>query len=313
MTQSPSPGNLCALLTERRLIHIGGIDAAQFLNTIITADVTALAPGLMAPAALLSPQGKIMFDFLIAPMPAGAEPSGEAGFLLDIAAPLAEDFIRRLSLYKLRANVRIAPPQSCLIGIITKAPITAQTALPALALPRPCFTLPDARFPPAAAVCRAYYQTDSTAFATIDKAATEQNWDRLRIAHAVPESGSDFILGDIFPHNVNYDCLGAVARQKGCYIGQEIVSRMQHKTIIRKRLVQVEAKQALPPSGTEILLNGKIIGRLGTVYGQKGLALIRLDKIPPANSQAAQAGEVALHFTAPPYLPQAISARAGTA
>ncbi|KAA6206634.1 MAG: folate-binding protein [Candidatus Tokpelaia sp.] len=307
MTQSPSPGNLCALLTGHRLVHIGGIDAAQFLNTIITADIAALAPGIMAPAALLSPQGKIMFDFLIAPMPAGAKPGGEAGFLLDIAAPLAEDFVRRLSLYKLRANVQIAPPQNCLIGIITQAPITAQTALPAATLPAPCFALHDARFPPAASVCRVYYQTDNAAFAAIDKAATAQNWDRLRIAHAVPESGSDFIPGDIFPHNVNYDCLGAVARQKGCYIGQEIVARMQHKTIIRKRLVQVEAQQALPPSGTEILLNGKIIGRLGTVCDQKGLALIRLDKIPPAGSPAAQANEVALHFIAPPYLPQAIS------
>jgi len=320
MPLSPLSGRLIALTDKRRLIYITGGQAAHFLTATITADIAALTPGVMTAAALLSPQGKILFDFLIAPMPAGAAAKTEqqnnsgaataareetAGFLLDIAAAQAEAFARRLSLYTLRAQVYIAPPQRCIIGVFSADAGAAPTPLPALELPPACFTLRDSRFPAAAAVCRAYYQADSAAF---DQAASQHNWNTLRLAHAVPESGQDFTLAEMFPHDVNYDGLGAIVRQKGCYIGQEIVARMQHKAEIRKRLLRVEAEQPLPPPGTDIIAEGRFIGRLGTVSGRQGLAVIRIDKIPPAGHPAAQAGGVALHFTAPAYLPAALAA-----
>lgn len=268
----------------RALITVKGAQAAEFLNSIITADISALAEAELRPAALLAPQGKILFDFLIAPL----SPAQGGGFQLDIKADLAEAFCRRLSLYTLRRQVEISAPQPVMAAASDRESKTAWR---------------DSRFPAASPLWRSYSAASGQ---NEQKPADLTAWDSLRIAHCLPEGGRDFILGDTFPHDVNYDALGAVSFGKGCYIGQEIVARMQHKTIIRKRLVKIEADEALPAAGAEIIKAGKPIGRLGTVCGKRGLALIRLDRLMETEGIAA-AANIALRFAPPPYLPQLLT------
>ncbi len=108
------------------------------------------------------------------------------------------------------------------------------------------------------------------------------DWDRLRIAAAVAESGTDYGLGEAFPHDVLLDQLGGVGFRKGCYVGQEVVSRMQHRGTARRRLLIAAGAAPLPPAGTEIAAGGRVLGQLGTVAGSDGLAIVRLDRVKDA-------------------------------
>jgi len=269
-------------IAGRALIVIHGYEAEAFLNGLITANMAALPEDELRPAALLSPQGKILFDFLIARLAAGG---GERSFQIDIAADLADGFSAALAKYKLGREIKINPPRRVMAHISSAEESGSWR---------------DMRFPAAAPIRRSYGDAETA------KPLSAREWAALRLAHCVPEGGHDFTLGDAFPHDVNFDALGAVTWHKGCYIGQEIVSRMQHKAQIRKRLIMaeaIEAGAALPAERAEITAGGKVIGRLGTVDGGRGLAVARLDKLPQPGEEPAQAGGVKLRFSPPPYLP----------
>jgi folate-binding protein YgfZ len=128
-------------------------------------------------------------------------------------------------------------------------------------------------------------------------------YTRLRIAHGVAESGADFALSDVFPHDVLLDLNGGVSFKKGCFVGQEVVSRMQHRGTARRRLAQVTADEALPASGTEITAGGKVIGTLGTVLSREGLAIIRTDRAGSAIEAGTPitAGDVELWLSLPEW------------
>jgi folate-binding protein YgfZ len=112
--------------------------------------------------------------------------------------------------------------------------------------------------------------------------ASPEAYDAHRIGLGVPEGGRDFVFGDTFPHEALLDQLNGVSFDKGCYVGQEVVSRMQHRTTVRKRVVPVEADQELPQGPLPVLVGEAEIGRLGSVAGQRGLALLRLDRVAEA-------------------------------
>jgi folate-binding protein YgfZ len=116
------------------------------------------------------------------------------------------------------------------------------------------------------------------------------DYDALRVALIVPQGGYDYAFADITPHEANFDLLNGVSFTKGCYVGQEVVARMHNKTVIRKRIVQVIATSSLT-SGSEILLGEAVIGKIGTVDGNRALALLRLDR-------ALEAAEKGLQITA---------------
>jgi len=273
MAETQAERNFNFNLGGRALIVVHGYEAAAFLNAVITADIAALPEKELRPAALLSPQGKILFEFLLARL---AAQGGERPFQIDIAADSAAEFEKRLAFYKLGREIKITPFRR-----VTAHISSAEEA----------GSWRDMRFPAEAPIWRSYGEAEAAA------AQDARKWDLLRLKYGIAESGRDFALGEDFPHNVNYDLLGAVALHKGCYIGQEIVSRMQHKADIRKRLVRAEAAAgaALPAEGTNISAGGKIIGRLGTVCGGQALALIRLDKLAEAGGEA-EAGGVKLSF-----------------
>ena len=247
-------------LSDRSLISVAGPDAEHFLQNILTTDLSQLAPGELKPGALLTPQGKIMFDFLISR-------NGDEAFLLDCRADVANDFQRRLTLYKLRAKAEISKLEQKLVvsrwGDDSTASQTDST------------WLADARFPSDAGVERLYADTTT---AQPDEAA----WADVRIAHGIVESGADYDLGDAFPHDILLDETGGVGFTKGCYVGQEVVSRMQHRGTARRRVMVVHGDAALPDKGTEIRANGRPVGLLASVAGANGLAIVRIDRVKDA-------------------------------
>jgi len=260
-----------AELSDRCLIEVKGADAAAFLQGLITTDVKQIDEGAMMAGALLSPQGKVIFDFLV----------GKQGtsFFLDIARERAEILHKRLMLYKLRSQIEMILHPSCLVQIALKPSLAAGTDTPSFSLPLLIFR--DKRFLDTEPIWRRYGGNSSPG-----SISQPEIWHSLRIDHGVAESGADFDLGDVFPHDINYDQIGGVSFQKGCYIGQEVVSRMHHRGIARRRLVLATGQTHLPPKGSVIEAAGKAIGTVGSRVGKKGLALVRLDRAKAAMDKA---------------------------
>jgi hypothetical protein len=275
-----------ALLSNRSAIHVDGAEAEHFLQNILTTDLDQLEHGEVKPGALLSPQGKILFDFLISR-------NGETGFRLDCRAELADDFVKRLMLYKLRAKAEISKPDQADIAVRWDDESGSSETDPAS---DGIGWLADRRFPAAAHVLRGY---GAPAAAN----ASEDDWTRLRIAHGIAESGEDFAPGDAFPHDVLLDLSGGIGFSKGCYVGQEVVSRMQHRGTARRRVMLAEAEQDLPGGGTELRVNERPIGTLGSALGTAGLAIVRIDRVKDAldAGQPVMAGDVAVTLSIPAW------------
>jgi folate-binding protein YgfZ len=247
-------------LPDRALLRVAGPDAEHFLQNIVTADLSDLPAGAARPCALLTPQGKILFDFLVSR-------DGPDGFRLDLRLDLADDFARRLTFYKLRAKAEISRLDHEDVTVAWDgAPQASHDESTDGALR-------DLRFGETAV-----WRRHGAPAGTEPRTA----WDRLRIAHGVAESGSDYALSDAFPHDVLLDQNGGVGIRKGCYVGQEVVSRMHHRGTARRRVLIASADAALPPAGTEITAGGRTIGALGTVVGAQGLAIVRIDRVREA-------------------------------
>lgn len=242
-----------AFLADRRLIRVSGAGAEEFLNNLITADVENLPQGEARAAALLTPQGKILFDFLI------WRDGGD--YLIETGAAEQDALLRRLTMYKLRAPVDLKAETVEGVSVFWN-----ETA--------PAAGVRDGRFAKAGIDL---YRIPG-ASASGDIAA----YDALRIEQGIAESGRDYALQDAFPHDVLMDVNDGVSFNKGCFVGQEVVSRMKHRGTARRRVVSVSAEVALPASGTEITADGKPVGALGTVSGNRALAIVRIDRIADA-------------------------------
>lgn len=229
-------------MTERRVFRITGEDRIEFLQNLVTNDVSRLSEGLVW-AALLTPQGKYLADFFLVPR--------DDAILLDVAEPLAQGLFQRLSMYKLRAKVAIEPTDIT----VARGPG-----------PAPQGAFADPRDP--AMGWRAYDGRDSEA----------ADWDALRVAAGVPESGVELQPNEAFPLELGFERFHGVDFRKGCYVGQEVTARMKHKTELRKGLCRV-AIEGTAPVGTEILSgDGRSAGTLFTQAGGEALAYLRLDR-----------------------------------
>jgi folate-binding protein YgfZ len=267
-------------LNDRALVQISGADAEHFLQNLITPDLGALAEGEARPGALLSPQGKILFDFLISR-------SGDGAFVLDCRADVTGDLMRRLMLYKLRAKVEISQAE--------QKPVAVSWEDDSGPSQNDSTALRDMRF----GRINVWRHDGGQPSASADEA----EWHRLCIRHGVAESGRDYELGDAFPHDVLLDQNGGVGLRKGCYVGQEVVSRMQHRGTARRRLLIATGETDLPASGTEITVDGRAVGALGTVQGAEGLAIARIDRVKAAidAGMPVEAGGVALSLAIPDW------------
>jgi folate-binding protein YgfZ len=264
-------------LDDRGVIEIRGEDAARFLHNLVTNDVAGLAAGDARFAALLTPQGKILFDFLVFAAPDGS-------FLLDCPLSLADDLLRRLTLYRLRAKVAVAN-RSGDLEVVAFPDADARPDAAALAL------APDPRA--RALGWRAIAEKGKIA-APGDAAAYEAR----RIRAGVPKGGVDFAYGDAFPHEADMDLFAGLDFGKGCYVGQEVVSRMKHRGLVRKRVTPYRAAGGEPGPGQSIRAGDAEIGVTGSAAGDAGLALVRLDRLAEAaeRGDAPTAGGVALDF-----------------
>ncbi|PLP61331.1 folate-binding protein YgfZ [Mesorhizobium loti] len=274
------------LLADRTLISVSGSEAEHFLQNILTVDLDGLGQAEAKPGALLAPQGKILFDFLVSR-------AGENAFRLECRADIADDFVKRLMFYRLRAKVDISKQEQDVVAISWRADSTTSQNDSATSPGDSSAGVRDSRFEPP--VLR-FYETPLP-----EADATQAEWDAFRLSRGVAESGPDYALNDAFPHDVLLDQLDGVGFKKGCFIGQEVVSRMQHRGTARRRVLLVEAASALPASGTELTVNGRPVGALGSVSGTRGLAIARIDRVKAAMdaSQEISADGIAVSLSIP--------------
>ncbi|MCW5716150.1 MAG: folate-binding protein YgfZ [Bauldia sp.] len=271
-------------LPERGVVEVRGPDARHFLHNLLTTDVGRIVPGTAGYGGLLTPQGKILFDFIV-------HDAGGDRFLLDVAAGKAAELAKRLGFYKLRAAVEIADRSDELRVI---AAWGGDVLVPAGEL-----VATDPRLPELG--LRAV--VTSSAVLPDEDRTTPAAYHAHRIRLGVPEGGADFAFGDAFPHDADMDQLGGVDFGKGCYTGQEVVARMEHRGTARRRVIAVTADAALPPAGTPVMVGDIEVGTLGSSDGSAGLASLRLDRAADAlrDGRAITAGGVALHLTIPAW------------
>ncbi|MBR0904123.1 folate-binding protein YgfZ [Bradyrhizobium liaoningense] len=278
-----------AFLPDRGVVKVAGEDARNFLNGLITTDVDRLKPGLGRFGALLTPQGKIIVDFLITEVPAGHG----GGFLIDCPKALAESLATKLKFYKLRAKVTVENLSDNL-GVLAAwgGPLAAQPDL-AFADPR------NGELGYRILIPEDLKQklSDLIGAELVDAAEYESH----RIALGTPRGGLDFMYGDAFPHETNMDRLAGVDFDKGCYVGQEVVSRMQHRGTARTRSVKVLLDGPSPEAGATILAGDKPVGTIGSTAGGKGIALVRIDRVADAldAGQPLTAGGLAVKLAEP--------------
>jgi tRNA-modifying protein YgfZ len=273
-----------SVLPSRAVLRVRGLDARKFLQGLITNDVAKAQGEAAIHAGLLSPQGKILFDFFVVV-------DGD-GLLIDVAKDKAGELVQRLSFYRLRAQVEIAEEPALTVaaawGVNSGRPEGAIAyADPRLAELGVRLLLPKGM--------------DLAPLGC--EAEPEAAYHAFRISQGVPEGGRDYAFGETFPHEALFDQLNGVDFAKGCYVGQEVVSRMEHRGTARKRIVPVEGDAALPESGTSVEADGMPIGTLGSVSGASGLALIRLDRAEAATAagKPMTAGAVKLALRRPSF------------
>jgi len=278
-----------AFLPDRGVVKIAGEDARTFLNGLVTTDVDRLKPGLGRFGALLTPQGKIIVDFLITEAPAGHG----GGFLIDCPKALADSLATKLKFYKLRAKVTVENLSDDL-GVLA-AWDGQPAAQPDLAFADPRNDALGLRILIPEDLKKKL--SDLIGAELVD--ATD--YEAHRIALGVPRGGLDFMYSDAFPHETNMDRLAGVDFDKGCYVGQEVVSRMQHRGTARTRSVKVLLDGPSPETGATILAGEKPVGTIGSTSGGKGIALVRIDRVAEAldAGQPLTAGGLALKLAEP--------------
>jgi folate-binding protein YgfZ len=259
-----------ALLPDRGVVKVAGDDARKFLNGLVTSDVAKVTPAAASFTALLTPQGKIIVDFILAEAP-GAD---GGGFFLDCPRALAATVLQRLNFYKLRAKV-IVEDLSDILGVLAVWDGNATTEYGL------CYQ--DPRLAALGLRCMLPPHLSSEAAADlgaelVDPAAYEAH----RITLGVPRGGLDFTYGDAFPHESDMDQLGGVDFDKGCFVGQEVVSRIEHRGTARSRVVPVAFDGFAPEAGMPVSAGGKSVGTFGSGTQGRGLALLRLDRVGDA-------------------------------
>jgi folate-binding protein YgfZ len=256
------------MLDDRALIALSGPDARDFLQGLVTNDMAACSDCAVY-AALLTPQGKILFDFVIVP-------DNENRFLIDCAAQRAADLIKRLSLYRLRAKVEIAPKRELAIAAVWED----EGKIPHP--PSGAITFTDPRLP--ALGLRMIGARDVLARAI--GGYPRGDYTEHRLALGVPDS-ADLPADSVFALDAGLEELNGVSFKKGCFVGQEVTARMKHRATARRRFVAVESADGLPAAGTPVESGGREIGTLASGDAHRALALVRLDRL--AEVEAAQA------------------------
>ena len=280
-----------ALLPDRGVVKIAGDDARRFLNGLATNDIGKVAPGAPRFAALLTPQGKIIVDFIATEAP--AEDGG--GFFLDCPRALAGMLKDKLNFYKLRAKVTVEDLSEVLgVMAVWDGAGDSEYGL--------CYPDPRLKALGMRAILPPHLASQAAAELGAELADAEV-YDAHRIALGVPRGGQDFMYGDTFPHEADMDQLAGVDFEKGCYVGQEVVSRVEHRNSARSRLVPIAYDEFAPDDGLPVMAGDKQVGTLGSTAKGHGLALLRLDRVADAlaNGTPLSCGGIAIRVVKPDW------------
>jgi folate-binding protein YgfZ len=240
-----------AALTSRALIAVEGPDWRTFLQGLLSQDVEAMAAGELRFGALLTPQGKLLFDLFVL--------ATETGCLLDVAANRQAALIERLTLYRLRAKVDIAPSP---LGV--SAVWDAQAAEGLIQDPRLAML-----------GLRGYGQTAPASATITDEAAYQAH----RLGLGIPDPAQDAEADKTYPIEANFDLLNGIDFKKGCFVGQETTSRMKRRGLIKTRMLPIRFDGPMPAFGDEILSGDLRAGTVLTGQAGQAMALVRLDRL----------------------------------
>ncbi len=261
---------------DRAVIALQGEAVVDFLNGLLTCELNGLGDGMAAYGALLSPQGKIQHDVFV-------YRDGEH-ILLDVAAEQRAALLQKLALYRLRAKIALEMNNDLEIGVHAERP----EGVLAFADPR----------------CADLGYRSFASVGSFINVPVHRGYDTRRIALGLADSVRDIGSDQMFPHEVNFDQFRGVSFSKGCYVGQEVVSRMQHRGTARNRMLPVTFK--VRPSQNDVMRDGTRIGEMHSMEEQCGLALLRIDKLagPP---MPLMAGDVELTIAKPAWISYAVA------
>ncbi|MEE9380932.1 MAG: folate-binding protein [Hyphomonadaceae bacterium] len=280
------------LLSHRAVIEIAGPDAPVFLERVLTNEVAGHPTGETRYTALLTPQGKVLVDFLIHRVTDETAPH----FFLDIPASEAEALTKRLKMFRLRADAVITSRDDLCVWHSEDVPSASNDAI--------C-TMRDPRHEHAGfRTLRARSDSGTAPYANLAV------WNAARIIIGLPEFGSDFETAKVFPADINMDLLGGIDFKKGCFVGQEVVSRMHRRGKVRKRTLLIRGAETL---ATASVLNGSNAGRIGEVTSSAGnlaLVRVRIDRLGKAEAagETFTVDDAPVTFEKPDWLQSEIAA-----
>ena len=287
------PTHCCTQLDDRGSIRLSGPDARAFLQGLISNDMELLRPESALYAALLTPQGKYLFDFLL-------YDRGDH-LLLDAERARLPDLIRRLTLYRLRAQVTLedVSAELAVLAIFDRQPVAAAGIPGAVVDPR----LPELGLRIALPRQEVAGLVAAHALQPVEPA----QYDRLRLELGVPDGSRDLVVDRSLLLESGFEELHGVSFTKGCFVGQELTARTKHRGLIKRRLLPVRVDGPLPAPGTPVTRGGKDAGEVRSGAGDLALALLRLDQL--ATDEPLRAGDAVLTPAPPSWLPAAALVR----
>lgn len=303
--EQPMPDQPVFLVDESRgVISVDGEEARSFLQGLLSNDVTRAGPRRAIYAALLTPQGRYLHDFFIAVRPDG-------GLWIECEAERRQDLLRRLAMYRLRANVRFADvTQDRTVlrlygaGVLERLQLSAEPGAARLESEGIVFVDPRrAELGAHAILPHAPAQALTSALGL--QPGTAESYDRLRLSLGVPDGSRDLEVEKALPMESGFDTLNGLDWQKGCYVGQELTARMKYRALVKKKLLPVAVDGPPPEPGTPVLLGESEAGVMRTARDGYGIALLRLDKVEEAGDQPLTAGAAKIRVRRLPDAAQA--------
>jgi folate-binding protein YgfZ len=288
-------------LPERGLIGLSGAEAGSFLQALVSNDVDRVTAAEAIYAALLTPQGKYIFDFFVA-----AE--GDR-LLLDCEQGRLEALVKRLLMYRLRAKVEIeeaseelavsvAYGEGTLEALALAAePGRARAFAGGIAFVDPRLSQAGVRIiAPKAAAAGAL---EAAGF----EAALADDYDAFRLGLGLPDGSRDLEVERTILLEGNFEELNGVDFQKGCFVGQEVTARSKYRGLVKKRLLPVRVSGPLPAPDTPVLLGDKEAGIVRSGRDGLAMALLRLERLEAAreSGQSLSAGEARIEPLTPEW------------
>lgn len=263
------------LLPDRAVLQIGGSEAQDFLQNLLSNNLDLISPKRAIYTLLLTPQGKYLFDFFLM--------EKDGAYLVDCDRDVAPELIKRLTFYKLRADVSLSNlSQDWAVGVAFDSDAAAEATESGEATPfHDGVQFHDPRLSALGTRFLVPKNNIETALTEAGSACEPQDYNRFRLSLAVPGAG-DLVPDKTFPLEANLDLLNAIDYQKGCFVGQEVTSRTHRQGKVRKRILCVSSTTTLPTPGSVVMAGDRQAGILLSSSGTQGLALLRLDRLDQA-------------------------------